>query len=68
MVYRSRGFLPFLFEGFSRKNYCLIMIDLLLLGWLCYWINCLLNLFLAHKKKKVISKIIVFDSLSQKIL
>ena len=47
MAYGSHGFLPFLFEGFPRKNCCLIVVD--------FWINCLLNLFLAHKEGNVIS-------------
>ena len=34
MAYGSRGFLPFLFEGFPRKNYYLIVVDLLLLAQL----------------------------------
>ena len=65
MAYGSRGFLPFLFEGFPRKNCCLIVVDLLLLGWLCCWLNCLLNLFLAHKEGKVIFRTIAFGSLFQ---
>ena len=65
MAYGSRGFLPFLFEGFPRKNCCLIMIDLLLFGRLCCWLNCLLNLFLAHKVGNAIFRTIAFGSLSQ---
>ena len=47
-------FLPFSFEGFPCKICCLIVVDLLLFGWLCCWLNCLLNLFLAHDEGKVI--------------
>ena len=65
MAYGSHGFLPFLFESFPRKNCCLIVVDLLLFGWLCCWLNCLLNLFFAHKEEKVIFRTIAFDSLSQ---
>ena len=52
MAYGSRGFLPFSFGGFPHKNYCLIMVDLLLLGWLCHWLICLLNLF-WHIKREI---------------
>ena len=55
----------FSFGGFPRKNCCLIVVDLLLFDWLCCWVNCLLNLFLAHKEGNIIFRIIVFDSLSQ---
>ena len=55
----------FSFGGFPCKNCYLIVVDLLLFGWLCYWVNCLLNLFLAHKEGKIIFRIIVFGSLSQ---
>ena len=41
------------------------MVDLLLFGWLCCWLNCLLNLFLAHKEGNIIFRIIAFGSLSQ---
>ena len=61
MAYESRGFLPFLFKGFPRKNCCLIVVDLLLFGWL----NCLLNLFFAHTEGNVIFRTITFGSLSQ---
>ena len=67
MAYGSRGFLPFLFEGFQRKNCCLIVIDLLLFGWLCCWLNCLLNLFLAHKEGNVILEqlhLVVFPNMN----
>ena len=67
MAYGSRGFYPFLFESFPHKNCCLIVVDLLLFGWLCYWLNCLLNLFLAHKEGKFIFRTIAFGSLSQHI-
>ena len=68
MAYESHGFLPFLFESFLRKNCCLIVVDLLLFGWLCCWLNCLLNLFLAHKKGKVIFRTITFGSLFQHLV
>ena len=58
-------FYPFLFEGFPRKNCSLIVVDLLLFGWICCWLNCLFNLFLAHEEGNVIFKIIAFGSLSQ---
>ena len=51
-AYGSRGFLPFLFEGFPLKNCCLIVVDLLLFGWLCCWLNCLLNLFFGTQRGK----------------
>ena len=65
MAYGSRGFSPFSFGGFPCIYCCLIVVNLLLLDWLCCWINCLLNLFLAHKEGKVIFRTIVFGSLSQ---
>ena len=68
MAYGSRGFLPFLFKGFPRKNCCLIVVDLLLFGWLCCWLNYLLNIFLAHKKGKVFFRTIAFGSISQQYL
>ena len=56
-------FYPFLFEGFPRKNCCLIVVNLLLFGWLCCWLNYLLNLFLAHKERNVIFRTIAFGYL-----
>ena len=44
------------------------MVDLLLFGWLCCWLNFLLNLFLAHKEGNVIFRTIAFGSLSQQVL
>ena len=58
----------FSFKGFPRKNCCLIVVDLLVFSWLCCWVNCLLNLFLAHKVGKIIFRIIVFGSLSQHLI
>ena len=68
MVYESHSFLPFLFEGFLRKNCCLIAVDLLLFGWFYCWLNYLLNLFLSHKKGKIIFRTITFDSFFQHLV
>ena len=57
-------FLPFLPEGFPSKNCCLIAFDLLMFGYLYCWLNCLLNLFLAHKEGNFIFRTIAFSSLS----
>ena len=65
MAYVSHGFLPCLFEGFPRINCFLVVVDLLLFDWLCCSLNCLLNLFLAHKDGNVIFRKIAFGSLSQ---
>ena len=68
MAYGSRGFFFTLFIwGFPRKNCCLTVVDLLLLGWLCCLFNCLFNLFLVHKEGNVNFRIIVFGSLSQQV-